>query len=149
MKKFLYLFFAFALVAMRSCEKDPKPTPDPGPDPNLNPTVEIQVEFQNKPDNMKLDCIQLLVVDAERVAGIKAIEFKYPISTVRFAGDEAKALVGKKVYIYVQISRIYPPNSGSLIMQKAIHSLVPLSGINKIVVVISPDITVPQEEIDP
>lgn len=149
MKKFFYLFFTFVVVALlSSCEKDPPVNPDPDPDPHTNPVIEIQVEFQ-KPDNMVLDCRQLLIVDADRTGGIQAIEFKEPISTVRLTGDMALELAGKKVYIYIDIGRGYPPVFRGMVMQKAIDPLVVLPGINKLVIVVSPDLTTPQQEIDP
>ncbi len=149
MKKFLYLFFTFVVVALlSSCEKDPVAPPDPDPDPHANPVIEIQVEFQ-KPDNMALGCNQFVVVSADRTTALQAIEFKEPISTVRLTGDMALELAGKKAYIYIGITRGYYPVFSGLTMQKAIDPLVVLPGINKLVIVVSPDLTTPQQEIDP
>ena len=149
MKKFFYLFIVFVVAALlSSCEKDPPVNPDPDPDPHTNPVIEIQVEFQ-KPDNMSLEFMQLLIVDANRTGGIQSMPFTEPISTVKLTGDIALSLAGKKVYIYIGISRGYYPVFSSLTMQKAIDPLVVLPGINKLVIVVSPDLTTPQQEIDP
>ena len=150
MKKLFYLFFAFVVVALlSSCEKDPPVNPDPDPDPHTNPVIEIQVDFSAKPDNMLLDFTQPMVLLDKDKNLIKIIPYTFPISTLRLTGDEALSLAGKKAYVFFNGSRIYPPNGGDWNIQKAIDPVLVYPKINKVVIPIPADITVPCIVMDP
>lgn len=150
MKKFLYLFFAFALVAlMSSCKKDPPVNPNPDPDPHTNPVVEIQLDFSAKPDGMVLDFRNVIALLDKDKKGINVIPFTFPISTLRLTGEDALLVAGKKVYVYIEGGRCYPPYVGMWQIQLAIDPVLVSPKVNKVVIPIPADITVPCIVMDP
>lgn len=153
MKNSLYLFLAFVLVALlgaSSCTKDDPPPPTPPPPPPIE-GIDIQIEFQGLPEDMRftIDVLTLLDKDKQVLVGF-SYKYQYPLGIYHVPYSYWDKVLNQKVYILIVGARMYDSQYyRSSTIRRAIDPLLPLPAINKIVVVLEPDLLIPQEEIDP
>lgn len=154
MRKNILLKILFLLIISlsfgASCTKDDPPPPTPPPPPPIE-GIDIQIEFQGLPEDMKfyIDVLTLLDKDKQVLASFRN-EYKYPLGIYHVPYSYWDKVLNQKVYILIAGVRMYDSQFyQSSTIRRAIDPLLPLPAINKIVVVLEPDLLIPQEEIDP
>ena len=154
MRKNILLKILFLLIISlsfgASCTKDDPPPPTPPPPPPIE-GIDIQIEFQGLPEDMKfhIDVLTLFDKDMQGLVDFY-YQFKYPLGIYQVPYSYWDKVLNQKVYILIVGYRMYDSQYyRSSTIRRAIDPLLPLPAINKIVVVLEPDLLIPQEEIDP